>query len=106
MREQLDKENSRCKKSGQIDNGRRKDGTEVGIVDKIVEMAGHMVRMIDKRLQKEIGENETRRLQKMRRPQLRWEDCPKKDLRKAEEEEKWRENTSDGKNNNSSRTAK
>ena len=25
------------------------------------------------------------------RPQLRWEDCVKRDLRKAEEEEKWRE---------------
>ena len=25
------------------------------------------------------------------RPQLRWEDCVKRDLRKAEEEEKWTE---------------
>ena len=25
------------------------------------------------------------------RPQLRWEDCVKRDLRKAEEEENWRE---------------
>ena len=25
------------------------------------------------------------------RPQLRWEDCEKRDLGKAEEEEKWRE---------------
>ena len=26
------------------------------------------------------------------RPQLRWEDCVKRDLRKAKEEEKWKEN--------------
>ena len=25
------------------------------------------------------------------RPQLRWKDCPKRDLRKAEEEEMWRQ---------------
>ena len=29
------------------------------------------------------------------RPQLRWGDCVKRDLRKAEEEEKWRENEED-----------
>ena len=29
---------------------------------------------------------------KRRRPHLRWEDCVKRDLRKAEDEEKWREN--------------
>ena len=44
---------------------------------------------------------------KRRRPQLRWEDCVKIDLRKAQEEEKWREkanNRSNGKNNKSSHT--
>ena len=31
-------------------------------------------------------------------PQLRWEDCVKRDMRKAEEEEKWRENANTGTN--------
>ena len=42
------------------------------------------------------------------RPQLRWEDCVERDLRKAEEEEKWREKANNGeqwKNNKSSCTA-
>ena len=30
------------------------------------------------------------------RPQLRWEDCVKRDLRKAEEEEKCREKANNG----------
>ena len=49
------------------------------------------------------GQNEDKRLpqiseikkqegcRKRGRPQLIWEDCVKRDLRKAEEEEKWRE---------------
>ena len=40
------------------------------------------------------------------RPQLRWEDCLKRDLRKAEEEEKWSEkanNREQWKNYNKSR---
>ena len=41
------------------------------------------------------------------RPQLRWEDRVKRDLRKAEEEEKWRAKANkgrDGENNERSRT--
>ena len=40
-------------------------------------------------------------------PQIRWEDCVKRNLRKAEEDEKWREQQQGAmdKNNKNSRTA-
>ena len=41
-----------------------------------------------------IRDRETRRLKKTRMTQVICEDCVKRDLRKAEEEEKWRENAS------------
>ena len=54
--------------------------------------AGHMVRMKDERLPKRYETKKQEGCRKRGRPQLRWEDCPKIDLRKAEKEEKWREN--------------
>ena len=51
-----------------------------------------MVRMKDDKLPK-ISETKMQEgSRKQGRPQLRWEDCVKRDLRKAEDE-KWRENT-------------
>ena len=49
-----------------------------------------MVRMKDDKLPK-LSETKKQGFRKRGRPQLRWEDCVKRDLRKAEEEEKWRE---------------
>ena len=54
--------------------------------------AGHMVRMKDDKLPKRAESNKQEGSRKRGRPQLRWEDCVKRDLRKAEEEDKWREN--------------
>ena len=74
---------------------REEFGTKACVVGKIVKSrlkwAGHMVRMKYEKLQKipETKKHDCRR--KRGRPQLRWEDCVKRDLRKAEEEEKWRE---------------
>ena len=53
--------------------------------------AGHMVRMKDDKLPKRAETTKQEGCRKRGRPQLRREDCVKRDLRKAEGEEKWRE---------------
>ena len=53
--------------------------------------AGHMVRMKYDKLPKRSEIKKQECFRKRGRPQLRWEDCVKIDLRKAKEEEKWRE---------------
>ena len=51
-----------------------------------------MVRMKDE-ISPKISETKKQEgCRKQGRPQLRWDDCVKRDVRKAEEEEKWREN--------------
>ena len=85
-------------------------GTKASIVGKIVKSrvkwAGHMVRMKDDKLPKISETKKQDGFRKRGRPQLRWEDCVKRDLRKAEEEEKWRENVNGSKiNYESSRTS-
>ena len=52
--------------------------------------AGHMVRMKDERLPKRSETKKQEGCRKRGRPQLRWGDCVKRDLSKAEEEEKYR----------------
>ena len=49
------------------------------------------IRMKDDKLPKRAETKKQEGSRKIGRPQLRWEDCVKRDLRKAEEEEKWRE---------------
>ena len=60
---------------------REEVGTKACVVDRIVKSrmkwAGHMVRMKDERLRKKT---ETDKQGGCRKPQLRWEDCTKKDL--------------------------
>ena len=53
--------------------------------------AGHMVRMNDDKLPKNAETKRQEGSRKRGRPQLRREDCVKRDLRKVNEEEKWRE---------------
>ena len=65
-------------------------GTKACIVGKIVKSrmkwAGHnvMVRMKDDKLPKRSETKKQEGFRKRGRPQLRWEDCVKRDLRKAE----------------------
>ena len=65
------------------------------IVGKIVKSrmkwAEHMVRMKDEKFPKRSETMKHDGCKKRGRPHLRWEDCMKRDLRKAEEEVKWRE---------------
>ena len=65
-------------------------GTKACIVGKIVtrrmKWAGHMVRMKDDKLPKRAETKKQEGSRKRGRPQLRWKDCVKRELRKAEEE--------------------
>ena len=75
---------------------REEVGTKACIIGKIVKSrmkwAGHMVRMKDERLPKRSETKTQEGCRKRGRRQLRWEDCVKRDLRKAEEEENGKEN--------------
>ena len=74
---------------------REEVGTKACTVGKIVksrmEWAGYMVIMKDEKLPKRTETMKHDGCRKRGRPQLRWEDSVKRDLRKAEEEDKWRE---------------
>ena len=74
---------------------REEVGTKACIVGRIVnsrmKCTGHMVRMKEDKLPKRADTKKQEGCRKRGRPQLRWEECGKRDLRKAEEEEKWRE---------------
>ena len=52
-----------------------------------MEWAGHMLRMKDDRLPKRSDTKKQECCRNLGRPQLRWEDCVKRDLRKAGEED-------------------
>ena len=71
---------------------REEVGTKACIVGKIVKSrikwAGRMVRMKDDKLQKSSETKKQEGSRKRGRPELRWEECVKRDLRKAQEEEK------------------
>ena len=59
--------------------------------------AGHLVRTDASKLAKraEVEKHQGRR--KRGRPQLRWEDCVRRDMRRSEEDERWREGAGDRK---------
>ena len=75
---------------------REEVGTKACTVGKIVKSrikwAGHIIKMKDERSPKRSDTKKQEGCRKRGRPHIRWEDCVKRDLRKAEEEEKWREN--------------
>ena len=56
---------------------------------------GHVERMADDRLPKRAAELREQGRRRRGRPRLRWEDCVKRDVRKAGEEEDWKKKTRD-----------
>ena len=61
----------------------------------ILQWAGHVERVADNRLPKRAAELREEGRRRRWRPRLRWEDCVKRDVRKAEEEEDWKKKTRD-----------
>ena len=52
--------------------------------------AGHVERMADDRLLKRAAEVREQSRRRRGRPRLRWEDCVKRDVRKAGDKEDWK----------------
>ena len=60
-----------------------------------LQWAGHVERMAEDRLPKRAAELREQGRRRRGRPRLRWEDCVKRDVRKAGEEEDWKKKTRD-----------
>ena len=60
-----------------------------------LQWAGHVERMADDRLPKRATELREQGRRRRERPRLRWEDCVKRDVRNAGEEEDWKKKTRD-----------
>ena len=78
---------------------REETGVQRSLTERLVrsrlQWAGHLERMADAILPKRAAElrEQDRRIRE--RPILRWEDCVKRDVRKAVEEEDWKKKTRD-----------
>ena len=73
-----------------IKDQREEVGTKACIVGKIVKSRMKWVRMKDDKLPKSSETKKQEGFRKRGIPQIIWEDCVKRYLRKAEEEQKWR----------------
>ena len=58
-------------------------------------LGGHIKRMADDILPKRAAELRVEGRRRRGRPRLRWEDCVKRDVKKAGEEEDWKKKTRD-----------
>ena len=58
-----------------------------------LQWAGHVERMADDRLPKRAAELREQGRRRRGRPRLRWENCFKRDVRKAGEQEDWTKKT-------------
>ena len=78
---------------------REETGVQRSLTERLVrsrlQWAGHVERMADDRLPKRAAELCEQRRRRRGRPSPRWEDCVKRDVRKAGEEEDWKKKTRD-----------
>ena len=78
---------------------REETGVQRSLTERLVRsrlhLAGHVERMADDRLPKRAAELYEQGRRRRGRPRLRWEDCVKRDVRKAGEEEDWKKKTRD-----------
>ena len=78
---------------------REETGVQRSLTERLVmsrlQWAGHVERMADDRLKKRATELREEGRRRRGRPRLRWEDCDKRDVRKAGEEEDWEKKTRD-----------
>ena len=69
-------------------------GVQRNLTERLVrsrfQWAGHVERMADDRLLKRAAELREQGRRRRGRPRLRWEDCVKRDVRKAGEEKDWK----------------
>ena len=74
-------------------------GVQRSLTERLVmsrlQWAGHVERMADDRLPKRAAELCEQGRRRRGRPRLRWEDCVKRDVRQAGEEEDWKKKTRD-----------
>ena len=79
--------------------GVKETGVQRSLSERLVrsrlQWAGHVERMADDRLPKRAAELCEQGRRRRGRPSLRWEDCVKRDVRKAGEEEDWKKKTRD-----------
>ena len=78
---------------------REETGVQTSLTERLVrsrlQWAGYVERMVDDRQPKRAAEIREQGRRRRGRPRLRWEDCVKRDLRKAGEEEDWKNKTRD-----------
>ena len=67
------------------------------VVRSRVRWAGHLVRIDASKLAKRAEVEKHLGRRKRGRPQLRWEDCVRRDMRRSGEDERWREGAADRK---------
>ena len=73
---------------------REETGVQMSLTERLVrsrlQWSGHVERMADDILPKRAAELLEQGRRRRGRPRLRWEDCVKRDVRKAGEEEDWK----------------